>query len=526
MQTPLAKQANNFTQKQHELLAKAHQEKVARIIRERIALFQQCHNNTKAQAIAIALCSRDPVYFINYFVTTFDPRESPSVMPFILFDRQEDCVWWIKERIEAKEWGMVVKCRDTGLSWIFCAVYVWYLLFVPNFTGTLASNKATQVDKKYDKDCLFEKVVMMLEFLPAWMHDLNLKRDRTHMLIKNPYNNSQINGKSGADIGRGGRSTAALGDEFGFIEQDKAAISALSRNTDSAFLVSTPNGTDNKFFEYYDQNRVPLFVYNWQSDPRRSPEWRAQQDILLGEDIAAQELDCDFYAGSGTAYIKPKWIATCIDAHLKIPELRRGVRQAGLDIGATNDNSILTIRDGQIVNMPIALPKAEPTQTALETHRRIQNANINTLLYDADGLGRDVDGTLNQLDDIKKYRIIRFYGAGKTSNHYWTNHKKHSKDLYLNKRAEAWGYTRWKILNTYNHINGLAEYLPNEMISLPNSTKLKNDLCKPKIKYQGTKLRVESKLEMKARNIKSPDYADSLVYALYDLESGNWLDYC
>lgn len=519
---------NDFTPTEdYEIRAKRHKEKVSQIYRERIELYQACEDNIQLQALSIATCKRDPIYFINYFVTTYDPRVDPSLIPFVLFERQEECVLWILERFARQEWGLVVKCRDTGLSWIFCAVYVWLLLFRDNSQVSLASNKASNVDKKNDKDCLFEKLVVLIRHLPGWLHDVDLDINRTEMLIINPHNGSSINGKSGENIGRGGRSYSTMCDEFAHIDADASAIAALSRNTDCAFYVSTPKGTANKFFEFYDKGEIPVFIYRWQSDPRRSPEWRKAQDLKLGEDIAAQELDCDFYAAAEAVYIKPKWVNACINAHKKIPELRRtGIRQAGLDVGAVKNDSILTIKDGQIVEEPIKLPKAEPTQTALHAHKRINKADVKHLVYDADGIGRDVDGALDLLTENQNYAVLRFHGAGATSDYYWEEHKKHSKELFANQRAEAWGYARWRILNTYNHISGKGVYKPEQMISLPDVLALKNDLSKPRLKYLGSKIRIESKLEMIARNVQSPDYADSFIYANYDLKTANWMDYC
>jgi hypothetical protein len=128
------------------------------------------------------------------------------------------------------------------------------------------------------------------------MHSIDLKNDRKIRLIKNSSMNSSIVGFSGKDIGRGGRSSLVIVDEFAFVQYDEQAISALSENTECAIFISTPNGTRNKFYELCHNNDIPTFYYRWTSDPRRNQEWRDEQTRRFGKEITAQELDVDFTA--------------------------------------------------------------------------------------------------------------------------------------------------------------------------------------------------------------------------------------
>ncbi|MGK7894924.1 MAG: terminase family protein [Xenococcus sp. (in: cyanobacteria)] len=503
----------------------AHKQKVDRILRDRIKLLKMCESNLNLRHICKEKAARDVKWFVNYFVTTFNPRVTPSILPFILFPRQEECIDWILECYEKKQWGAVVKCRYTGLSWICCAVLTHKLIFENDFTGIIASNKAELVDKIGDPKTLFEKIIMIIKWLPSWMHDIDLTKHRKRMLITNPAKNSRIGGESGSDIGRGGRASMAVVDEFAHVEQDASAIAALSENTECALFISTPKGTGNKFYELADNPEISTFYYRWEADPRRTPEWRAKQSIKLGEEIAAQELDCDFNAAVKGVYIKAKWVKACVNAHLKIPELTTDEYiSAGLDVAISGDKTILTYKSGSIITKIEELPPNEVTQSALLTNAKLSEDGVDSLCYDADGIGRDIGGTLENLDEPPDYEVVRFHGAGKPSDRYWEHLEKTSQEIYYNKRAEAWGILRFLIKNTYEHLNEIQKHDPSEMISIPDEPQLVIDLSKPTRKYRGSKELIESKQEMKARGLSSPDYGDSAAYAIYEEVSLSWYE--
>ncbi len=505
-------------------LASQHKQKTSLILRERLEITQRCRYDSSFRELCRVRASLDVKWFINYWVTTYNPRVKPRIMPFILYSRQEECIDWILNCYAKGEWGAVVKCRYTGLSWICCALLTHKLLFERDFAGVLASNKAESVDKIGDPKALFEKILMIIRWLPPWMHEVNLDKHRKQMLIVNPSLNSVLSGESGADIGRGGRASMAVIDEFAHVEQDQSAIAALSENTDCAIFVSTPKGTGNKFYELATNKEISVFYYRWQADPRRTPEWRVKQTLKLGEAIAAQELDCDFNAAIEGILIEHKWIIACINAHEKIPKMDKGYIQAGLDVAAKgNDKTVLIIRDGGVVTGIQTIAGGYPTQTALTVHSILEPLKIDALCFDADGLGLDIAGTLDNLEIPPDYRIIEFHGAGKPSDRSWAGTEKTSQEIFANKRAEAWGLLAWRIKNTYEHLEGIKLHPVENLISIPDEPQLITDLSKPTVKYRGSKLILESKQEMRKRGISSPDYGDALAYCFYEEMDASWI---
>jgi len=173
-------------------------------------------------------CRKDPAYFVSNWCWTYDPRRSPSNIPFDLFDRQAQYLHWLKDRIKAKEDGVVEKSRDMGLSWLCVAFAAHQLLFIPGTKITFGSRKEILVDRIGDPDSLFEKLRMLMEQLPLWMRPKQYGDG--FLKIVNGDNGSTITGESGDNMGRGGRSRLYFLDEFAFVARAQKVDAAVSNN--------------------------------------------------------------------------------------------------------------------------------------------------------------------------------------------------------------------------------------------------------------------------------------------------------
>lgn len=498
-----------------------HELKVSHCIRERLTLIQRADEDLRLRAAIIERASRDVKWFCNTWITTYNPRAKPhSLLPFVLFPEQEAMLDWIEDCYKNNQWGAVVKCRYTGASYITTMWMLHKIMFANDFTGTLASNKADSVDKTNSSKSLFYKIIDMYKRLPVWFKTFSMEKAKTRMLIYNNLRNSAIIGESGSEIGRGGRSSAALVDEAAFVEADDSMIAALSENTDCAIFVSTPNGVANQFFRLANASEVNVFYYRWQADPRRSVEWRLKQDNKLGSGIAKQELDCDFYADTGESFINPVWIESCIEAHLTIEGMEGHFDcQAGLDLAGSGANdSILAIRDGSIIQPLIKINQDNVTMVTLEADRILSNEiepKPNVLCFDGDGIGSDVRGVILNMEHFPDYSLIEFRGGKAPSDRYWDTHDQISKDFLYNRRVEAWYILRYRIKCTYEHVNNIQTHPVENLISLPKDEKLRQDLVKPAMKYRGYKMLLMSKQEMIAKGLSSPDRGDAVAYACY-----------
>ena len=67
-------------------------------------------------------CRRDPVFFVNAFCWTYDPRSKPFTrIPLILYDFQEEALIKIIRAIGNRDL-LIEKSRDMGVSWCVLAV--------------------------------------------------------------------------------------------------------------------------------------------------------------------------------------------------------------------------------------------------------------------------------------------------------------------------------------------------------------------------------------------------------------------
>lgn len=184
----------------------------------RVKLCRSIRGNTQFARACKKFYSENPIEWINDFCITSNPRVKkplPRLMPFILFPKQEDMVLWLQDCIRDGEGGLCEKTRDMGATWLCCAFSIWLWLFQDDVSIGWGSRKESLVDKLGDPDSIFEKMRMILRYLPDFMlpEGFDIAKHATYMKIINPQNGSSITGESGDNIGRGGRSLIYFKDE-------------------------------------------------------------------------------------------------------------------------------------------------------------------------------------------------------------------------------------------------------------------------------------------------------------------------
>jgi len=93
-----------------------------------------------------------------------------------------------------------------------------------------------------------------------------------------------------------------------------------------------------------------------------------------------------------------------------------------------------------------------------------------------------------------------------------------NKDMFGNLKAQAWWALAKRFRNTYNAIQDGEKFDPSEMISISSSIEdlesIKAQLSTPRQDRDNTgKVKVESKVDLKKRGVKSPNLADAIVMA-------------
>jgi phage terminase large subunit len=463
---------------------------IVSILSERQARLLKMREDTRYLEAAWVHYSANPVDFINDWMITYDPRLQPSMLPFLLFPKQEEYIRWLYARYKGKEDGLVEKSRDMGVTWLCCAFAVWMWLFVRGCSISFGSRKEDLVDRVGDPDSIFEKMRIILdnlpaEFLPA---GFEIKTHATHMKILNPENGSNVKGEAGDNIGRGGRSSIYFKDESAFYERPDRIDAALSMNSDVKIDVSTPNGNGNPFYRKRHGGKIPVFTFHWHDDPRKDDNWYRKQKEMLDPVIVAQEIDINYDASVSNVLIDSNLVREAMeqrgsDIYGEKPNDAPVI--LGVDVARFGDDrTALCLRQGREVHWFKIYNKLDITQTAGEVINVIRETHVDAVFVDVVGVGAGVYDILNG-----KYDGIYAVNAGSTP---------HETGKYYNHRAEMWGRMR--------------EWLKDGPVVLPNNSDLMTDLCSLRYSFNADgKLVLEKKEDAKKRGVRSPDIGDALA---------------
>lgn len=219
----------------------------------------------------IKKCKEDICYFVSTYLHVQDPRDQ-TLSRFILFPKQVECLKWMQQLYHTGKNGCIEKSRDSGATYLACAVSIHGWLFGVNSSYGFGSCKVDKIDKRGDQSCIFEKMRVMIQKLPDWMikqcaRGFDKRKHDKELLLINPSNNCTIIGEGGDNIGRGGRNTIYFVDEAAQIEHPDLVDAALSQNTNCRIDISTPFGVDNAFYKRKKLSQT--FTLHWIDDPRK-----------------------------------------------------------------------------------------------------------------------------------------------------------------------------------------------------------------------------------------------------------------
>lgn len=485
-------------------------------------------------------CKNDPAHWFNHWVWTYDPRGMPfglpANIPFVLRPGQVELVDWLLERESTQTHGLIEKSRDEGMSYVVLGFYLHRWLFVEGFAGGVGSRKEELVDKKGDPKTLFHKFRDMFSKMPNWMKPKGFveKVHDNYMRIINPDNGATITGEAGDNIGRGGRTTMYFLDEWAFVERQEAVDAAISQNTNVHIKGSTPNGIGDRFHQDRFSGRYAVFTMPWRANPDKNwtvqyngkviHPWYEKQLATLDDVVLAQEVDINYAASVEGVLIPSTWIQAAIDAHIKLGIEPTGDRIAGLDVADEGkDKNSYAGRHGIVLNyLDTWSGKGDDifgtTQKAMDLSIE---QSIDTLFYDADGLGAGCRGDARVINELQREKglpevnVDSFRGSG--SVHEPDDEMvegRLNKDFFANMKAQAWWWLRMRFQETYRAIEG-REYDPDMLISLSSDeleekelALLTTELSQPTYTKNGTgKILVNKQPDGTA----SPNRADSVM---------------
>lgn len=537
-------------------------------IKRRYSEHSRLEGDPLARKLALILAERDVVFFVNTFVWTYDPRITPSTVPFELFPDQENTLRDLWEWEEHGRNGILEKSRDMGASWLCAAYAVHRWLFRQGAAIGFGSRKLELVDKLGDPKSIFDKIRTIINNLPAWLKDERMRGYdvRSHdnfCKIINPQTGATITGEGGDDIGRGGRTLIYFVDEAAFLARPQTVDRALSANSRCIAYVSTPNGSNNPFAVKRQSKVYPVSTLHWRGDHRKAgwkvvPEvWLAalteDQELILDiEDVldegpgevappeavphgfkvvfpwyeviklihdpitVAQEYDIDYTASLEGVIVPAKWLRACVG--LKLPESSR--KLAGFDVGDGAAEHVFLMRAGPVVKRIKRWKQGDPTDAAYEVVRLMDGDGGDHLYYDAVGPGSGVGGVFRGVHRPLAWTWGGINTGQEPTEALWPD-KRRSSEIFRNLKAEMWWNMRVRAERTWRFVNTGQYFPPEELLSLPvgaDTEALINQLAN--VTYHTTEgglIIVESKDQLKDRGVASPDIAEALVLSFCPL---------
>ena len=270
----------------------------------------------------------------------------------------------ILRALRDNRFNIVLSSRQSGKTTLMTIYALWMCCFYEDQRILIVANKEQTAIN------IFKRVRMAYEMLPNWLKPGVREYGKTSMTLGN---GSSIGiSTTSSDAGRGDSCNVLILDELAFIDNHlvenfwKSVYPIISSSKKSKiFIASTPNGTENLFYNLYsnaikgDNNWHPERV-DWHEVPGRDEQWKMDTIRSLGSrDAFDQEfgnkfietgesiVDDDLYQKFNIDVEEAKYIYE--DGHYKIwrEPSTENIYVAGVDIaeGVHENASVIQIFD-------------------------------------------------------------------------------------------------------------------------------------------------------------------------------------
>lgn len=300
----------------------------------------------------------------------------------------------------------------------------------------------------------------------------------------------------------------------------EAILGTLSGYDNKLLLCGNPNNIEGVFYDSHNSDRDKWRCHKVSSYESKRTNKENIEMILskYGEnsDVARVRIYGDFPKGSLDSFISLETVELATERHISDSEIRMAeVAHIGVDVARYGDDS--TILFPRISNKALDYEKYTKCSTMETTGYVIKMAkrliktfpHIDKVLIKVDdtGVGGGVTDRLQEIIENSDYPFeVEGVNNGSSSE----------DDFYDNLGTYLWG-TLKELLeeNMTSSING-----EDPIIELPNDRSLIKELSTRKFKMTSrSRIRLESKENMKKRNVGSPDIADALALAFYEPDS-------
>lgn len=251
----------------------------------RAKLVDAANENPHMAALIWWMCERDPLFFINAFCWTYDPRGKPfKKIPMVTYRFQNRAICLLVRGIDQGSDRLLEKSRDMGASWICILVFLWFWMFRPFCSFLLGSRNQDYVDKTGNPKCLFWKLDFALRHLPDFLRP---RFDRIKNNLTNLDTYSVIDGEAtNPDFASGDRRTAILLDEFAKVPHAHESWTSTRDVTNCRIVNSTHKGTGTTYYTI-TQTGIKQIRMHWSDHPIKAIGLYTKQDgayVFLDEE--------------------------------------------------------------------------------------------------------------------------------------------------------------------------------------------------------------------------------------------------
>ena len=344
-------------------------------------------------------------------------------------------------------------------------------------------------------------------------------------------NIAEIKGFEGADIGWIEEGEGLTKEQWSIIEP------TLRKEGAEAWILYNPRLVSDyiETFQHEPENGVIVHHINYDKNPFLSNTMLRKIDRLKAQDYEEYE---HIYLGLAKSddddvVIKRSWIEAAIDAHIKLDIEAAGSKRIGFDIADSGSDLCSQIYAHGIVAIWGEHWKGKEDEL-LKSSTRVYNKALEygaSIDYDSIGVGASAGSKFSDLnkESGKKVRYNKFIAGAGVANpkQYYIDvedEKITNKDFFSNLKAQSWWCVADRFRNTYNAVVNGEQFEEGELISIssdiPNLANLVTELSTPRRDFdKAGKVKVESKDDLKKREVASPNDADAFIMAYAPQES-------
>ena len=288
------------------------------------------------------------------------------------------------------------------------------------------------------------------------------------------------------------------------------------------WMIFNPRYTNDFAYQQFVVNPPPDTIVrkiNYDENPYLS-------DTLLKVISNMEENDRDQYVhvylgtpldDDDAVIIKRSWIEAAVDAHLKLDLDLTGTKTVGYDVADSGFDANATVYVDGSICMDTDEWKAKEDELTKSTKRAKVTAlrHKAEIVYDSIGVGAHTGSTLNEL---KYHTHTKFNAGAKVVKPKMRYNNIPNCEFFSNLKAQAWWLIADRFRNTYNAVHNGEVFKADDLIAISskctNINRLMVELSTPKKDFDKMgRVKVESKDDLKAREITSPNLADAFIMA-------------